>query len=250
MPDPIQKCPAGDPQAHEELILQCLPRVRCIALRLSNKLPPNVELDDLVSEGIFGLMAAMQRFDPSRGARFNTYAELRIRWAMLDSLRRLDWVPRSVRAKCRTLERAAKKLEQRFGRAPDETEVAEHLGISVSRYRRLSCARQRMSVESLPDDGFEPGGDARPLQIPEVGGDESFLRIQQEEQRRILAAAIDRLPRRERLVVTLHYFDGMSMKEIGSVMGFDDSRASQYHSRAKAKLLARFRRLSLRRESL
>jgi len=243
----IDEVEPGDLQEHkkEQSLLNELPQIKHIAQRLAATLPANVEQSDLISEGVFGLMDAARRYDPSRGAKFKTYAELRIRGAMLDSLRTLDWVSRSVRKKSKKLEMVAKELEQRFGRPASEKEVADELGVSLQKYYLLVEKLRRVTLWSLENTRDE----ARLKQVHEWQQTGPFFHIQHGEVRQILAEAVERLPTRERLVVSLYYYDEHTMKEIGMVLGVNETRASQYHSRAKARLLTHLRRRRLDRES-
>ncbi len=236
----------------QERLLTHLPHIKCIAQQLSARLPANVEVGDLVSEGVLGLMDALEKFDRSRGVRFKTYAESRVRGAMLDSLRDLDWVPRSVRRKSKNLAQVEKILEQRLCHPASETEVADELGISLEEFRALAEKLRGVHMTSLDEDVDTPSkhGEKRPEFLPEWRQVGPFSHVRHHELQAILSAGIQRLPKRERLVISLYYYDGLTMKEIGAVLGFNESRASQYHSRAKAKLLAYFQRLQLRRDCL
>lgn len=225
----------------ERLILEHLPTIKHIASRFTAALPSSMDLADLVGEGVFGLLSAADRFDPSRGVKFKTYAETRIRGAILDSLRNHDCVPRSLRRRLKKLNRAFNELEQRLGRPATESEISEEIGIGIGELRRL-CALSR------PASGCRNQrcqGETAQFEATDVidSTQDTLLRIQQLEMRNILADAIAKLPRRERLVISLYYYDELTMKEIGTVLGVKESRISQFHSRAKSKLHSRLRRV-------
>jgi RNA polymerase sigma factor FliA len=216
----------------EQLILEHLPGIKFIAARYSNSLPPYVDVRDLVGEGVLGLLTAAARFDPERGVKFKTYAESRIRGAILDSLRGLDWVPRSLRRKLKRLRSAAKELEQRLGRQAMDRELADALGIALEKTRKLR-ALSRTTREPAERDGTERAPLAPQLIDRRF---DALVTIQQQEMQRIIARAIAGLPARERLVISLYYYDGLTMREIGGVLGVNESRVSQYHSQAKGRL--------------
>lgn len=234
-------------QENEQLLLSQLPQIKFIAQRMSANLPANVEQNDLIGEGVIGLMDAVKRFNPSLGVKLITYAEMRIRGAMLDSLRKLDWVPRSVRKNSRDLKRVEKSLEQRFGRPASEREVAAELGISMQKYYALVEKLRGTNLWSLQNTRYETSKkhETRLKEAHEWRQTGPFFHVQHREMREILAEAVERLPKRERLVVSLYYYDELTMKQIGMVLGVNETRASQYHSRAKARLLAHLRRRRL-----
>jgi len=236
-----------DPKAREELILQYASLVKYIAGRLAMGMPPNVELDDLISYGIFGLIDAIEKFDHERGVKFETYAIARIKGAILDGLRAFDWAPHSLRQKVRDLERAYGDLEARLGRSVSDEEVAEHLGISLGQLQDRLAEVAGLALVSLDDLWpSEGGGDGlvRPLDtiIDENSPDPVAYAIF-EERKALLAEAIDKLPEKERLVVALYYYEGLTAKEISQVMGLSQSRISQLHSKAILRLRGRLSRL-------
>ncbi|MDT3677586.1 MAG: RNA polymerase sigma factor FliA [Burkholderiaceae bacterium] len=212
------------------------PMVRRMASQLIGRLPANVELDDLVQAGMIGLFDAMTRYETDRGAQFETFATQRVRGAMLDELRGSDWLPRSVRRNQRTVESAIHRAEQRLGRAPGETDIAEELGMALADYQHLLDDAKGAQLVHLADyddgDGEEgfldrnlPSRDDDPQRIL---GDLRF--------RHALVAAIEKLPERERLVMGMYYEQDMNLKEIGAVLGVTESRISQLHSQAVARL--------------
>jgi RNA polymerase sigma factor FliA len=224
--------------------LQHLPSVRHIASRFSAARPRFMEISDLIGEGIFGLLSAAERFDPSRGVKFKTYAEARIRGAILDSLRNHDWAPRSLRRRFKKLNRALKELEQRLGRSATESEISAEIGMEIGELHRLEAlyqpepAHPRSRNRQRGDSKMEPEA----VQIADVRHD-ALLGIHLREIRRLLADAIGKLPRKERLVISLYYYDELTMREIGRVLGVKESRVSQFHSKAKSKLYSRLKKV-------
>jgi RNA polymerase sigma factor FliA len=230
----------------EQLILEHLPQIKYIAHRISTKLPSHVELNDLVSAGVLGLLDAVEKFDPSRGVKFKTYAELRVKGAILDSLRNLDWAPRSLRKRSKDLEKTYKELEQRLGRPATDKEVSDELGITLDEFYELIDQIKGLNLGSFHD--LAPQEDDRngePLvkYIPDAPQMDPFFVFQKSELRDLLAVAIDSLPKKERLVVSLYYFDELTMKEIGKVLGVNESRVSQLHTKAMLRLRTKLRRV-------
>lgn len=213
------------------LIEAHLPQVRIIAERLLARLPPSVDRDDLIGAGVLGLLDAVSRFDPVRGVVFRTYAEARIRGAMLDSLRNLDWAPRTLRQRARELETATRRLEQALGRAAEAEEICAEMQMPVAEYLTLLQDLRGLSVAELESEDDE--------QIREIPDDPEQLplaRYEREEIRDRLCAAIDHLPPRERQVIALYYHEELTMKEVGAVMGLTESRVSQIHTQAVIRL--------------
>jgi RNA polymerase sigma factor FliA len=228
--------------ARERLILHYSPLVKFVAGRVASGLPQSVEQADLVSYGIFGLIDAIEKFDPSRGFKFETYAIARVKGAIIDELRSFDWVPRSVRAKARAIERAYSKLENELRRTPDDNELAHELGMSD---RELAKALSQISFVGLVavDEILAAGGE-RPGQA--MAGDPAADRLHDpveafevDEMKVFLADAVNRVPERERLVLTLYYYKGLTLSEIGHVFGVTESRACQIHTKAILQLRAR-----------
>jgi RNA polymerase sigma factor for flagellar operon FliA len=229
-------------EARDQLILHYAPLVHYVAGRLAGGLPRSVDRSDLVSYGVFGLIDAIDKFDPERGYRFETYAIARIKGNMLDELRSLDWVPRSVRRKARAIETACRRLEGQLHRAPTDAELAESLGMS---HDQLQHALSQLSLVNLVTFdamvGSSPDGDEA-MTVSDVlvdGADGPGALVEMAELRRSLAEAIDRLPDRERLVVALYYFDGLTLAEIGEVLGVTESRTCQIHGKAVLQLRVR-----------
>lgn len=233
----------GDPKAREELLLAYAPLVRYVASRLAIGLPANLDVDDLISYGFFGLADAIERFDPSREVKFETYATRRIRGSIIDGLRSVDWVPRSVRQKSKEIERAIAALESEYGRPPDDREVAAYLGIELDEYYARLGEVSAVGLISLDEvwAGAEPDDEANlslGQMIADASSDDPEAQAERNELRRVLAEAIDRLPERERLVIALYYYEELTLKEIGQVLSVSESRVSQLHTKAMLRLRA------------
>jgi RNA polymerase sigma factor for flagellar operon FliA len=233
----------GDARLREQLILHYSPLVKYVAGRVSVGLPANVEQADFVSSGVFGLIDAIEKFEPERSIKFETYAITRIRGAMIDELRALDWIPRSVRQKARAVERAYATLEASLRRTPSEPEVAAEMGIGVDElhgvFSQLSLANV-VALEELLHVGGE-GGDRLSLvdTLEDTGADNPVEVAEDRELRRLLARAINTLPEREKTVVTLYYYEGLTLAEIGQVLGVTESRVSQIHTKSVLQLRAK-----------
>ncbi len=238
--------PASRQEAREQMILENLPQIKYIAQRIAAKLPPNVEMDDLISAGILGLLDAVEKFDPLRGVKFKTYADRRIKGAILDSLRNLDWAPRSLRKKCKDLEKAYRELEQNLGRSAADHEVAEYLGIGEEELQKLLHQLRGINLGSFQDMSSHnaSGSDGLIRYLPKDSAQDPFFVCQRHEIRGLLTTAIDKLPANERMVVSLYYFDELTMKEIGQVLGVNESRVSQLHTKAMLRLRGKLRKLT------
>jgi RNA polymerase sigma factor FliA len=221
----------------DALIEAHLPQVKYIADRLAAKLPPTVERDDLIGAGIVGLLDAVEKFNPSRGVLFKTYAEMRVRGAMLDSLRALDWVPRSMRRRAREVEATFLQIEQEKGVPATIEEVAARLNISLPEFQTLLGELRGLSVTGFEEDEDEDSN----IRTRQVQDDQAILPsalYEQGEMRDKLAKAIDKLGERERQVIALYYLEELTMKEIGAVLGVTESRVSQIHTQAVIRLRA------------
>jgi len=232
--------------SRDDLILEHLPQIKYIAHRISAKLPAHVELNDLVSAGVLGLLDAVEKFDPSRGVKFKTYAELRVKGAILDSLRNLDWAPRSLRKRSKDLERVYKELEQRFGRPAADKEVCDELGITLEEFYELVDQIKGLNLGSFHEMASQDDDkNSEPLvrYVPDAPQMDPFFVFHKSEIRSLLVGAIDALPKKERLVVSLYYYDELTMKEIGKVLGVNESRVSQLHTKAMLRLRTKLRKI-------
>jgi RNA polymerase sigma factor for flagellar operon FliA len=235
-----------DPAWQEQMVLQYAPLIKYIASRLALRLPSHICQDDLVSSGIIGLMDAIQKFDPSKNINFKTYAEFRIKGAMLDELRSLDWTPRSVRKKSHLIENAYAKLQKSLGRPAEAEEVAGLLGLDMEDFYQLLDETKTVSLVAL--EGRKVGAGGLGLvepDLPEIlqddKGRDSFLEVHFAELQEIMMQAIDSLPDKEKLLVSLYYYEELTMKEIGQIMGYTESRISQLHTQAMYRLRHKLR---------
>ncbi len=229
----------GSGKARESLILHYSPLVKYVAGRVATGLPATVEQADLVSYGMFGLIDALEKFDLTRSIKFETYAIPRIKGAIIDELRAMDWVPRSVRFKAREIEKAYADVEGRMKRAPTEAEVAQHLGVSVTELHEMVSQISFVSVMALDEvvaSGEDRGEGITLLDTLADGGLDPTTGLEGQETRGMLAAAINSLSEREKIVVTLYYFEGMTLAEIGEILGVTESRICQIHTKAVGQL--------------
>ncbi len=226
-------------EARDRLIVHYSPLVKYVAGRVSVGLPQNIEQADLVSYGIFGLIDAIDKFDPGRAIKFETYAIARIKGAIIDELRSIDWVPRSVRAKARSVEKAYAKLEASLLRTPTDTEVATEMGISEQELHTLFNQISFVGLIAL-DEMLSVGGERGESTtlgdtIPDKG-EGPVAAFEVEEMKQILASAINRLGDREKIVLTLYYYEALTLAEIGEVLGVTESRVCQIHTKAVLQL--------------
>ena len=242
-----------DPAWQEQMVLQYAPLIRYIASRLALRLPSHISQDDLVSSGIIGLMDAIQKFDPSKNINFKTYAEFRIKGAMLDELRSLDWTPRSVRKKSHLIENAYAQLQRSLGRPAEADEVAGLLGLELEDFYQLMDETKSVSLVTL--EGLKVGAGSLGLvepDLPEILQDEnsrnSFLEVHFSELQEIMLQAIESLPDKEKLLISLYYYEELTMKEIGQIMGYTESRISQLHTQAMYHLRPKLRKYSQEEE--
>ena len=223
----------------EAVVVEYSPMVKYVANRIALRLPPHIEVEDLISVGILGLIDAIEKYDPTRGAKFKTYAEFRVRGAILDELRSMDWVPRSIRQKASQIDAVVQKLQAKFGRLPEDEEVAKELGISLDQFFDTLNETRSMPVLSLDDLNI----------VKETGGQQSLLdclagkvdsdpqvQFRLNELKEIIAKTIDTLPEKERLVISLYYYKELTMSEIGVVLNVTESRVSQIHSKTMFRL--------------
>jgi RNA polymerase sigma factor for flagellar operon FliA len=233
----------GSRAAREQLILHYAPLVSAVAGRVGMRLPSSVEQADLVSYGMFGLIDAIEKYETGRAVKFESYASSRIRGAIIDELRAMDWVPRSVRTKARSVDRAYAELEAKLHRAPTEAEVAAHLEIAVSELRQTFSQLSTVNIAAL--DELLGGGEDRQagVSLGDTLGDERSEdpagSLDAAETKFLLARAIEQLTERERMVVVLYYYEGMTLAEIGRVLGVTESRISQMHTAAMLRLRTR-----------
>ena len=230
----------------EELIKKYLYLVKFVAGRVAVGLPSNVEFGDLVSYGILGLLDAIEKYDPEQGNKFETYGVSRIRGAIMDELRKLDWAPRLLRKKARDVEKKVRELEEKYGRPVSDTELAENLGVSVG---ELSSIYQALSSATfLPlDEMWENEDGNKPMSrlqlVPDALSQNEMDSIHKNEMREIMASAIDELPEKEKLVVVLYYYENMTLKEIGAVLNVSESRVCQIHSKVMVRMRSYFKRI-------
>jgi RNA polymerase sigma factor for flagellar operon FliA len=236
----------ADPQAREELINHYAPLVKYVAGRIAINLPPSIEIDDLMSYGVFGLLDAIDRYEPKRGVKFETYAIARIRGAIIDGMRNFDWIPRSVRTKAKKLEQAYLALEQSLGRSPNDQELADYLQLSVDQFHQLLQEVSATTLASLDNLLVFNGHEDESLRLMDTIEDESsadpMTAVARWEAKELLGQAIDALSERERLVISLYYYEGLTLKEIGAVLGVSESRVCQVHSQAIFRLRNRLKR--------
>jgi RNA polymerase sigma factor for flagellar operon FliA len=223
------------PSAREKLILHYAPLVKYVASRVATGLPASVEQADLVSYGMFGLIDALKKFEPGRGNKFETYAIPRIKGAIIDELRAMDWVPRSIRFKAREIEKAHQDLESMLKRQPSEREMAERLGVSLRELHEVVSQISFVSVlalDELVSVGTDRGEQVSLLDTLADRGIDPTSGVESQETRGLLAAAINGLSEREKIVVTLYYFEGLTLAEIGEILGVTESRVCQIHTKA------------------
>jgi RNA polymerase sigma factor for flagellar operon FliA len=220
----------------EQLLMEHLPTVRYLARRIHERLPQHVELDDLISAGVVGLIDAFSKFDHTKKVQFKSYAQFRIRGAILDSLRTLDWSPRELRRKGRAVEEAIRTVTHRLGRVPSEQEIAGQLEMGLDDYQMLLGELKGLEIGSLHMERTEDSGDEELAYIPGSPDEDPLFRCLQGEMKQRLIDAIEELPEKERMVLTLYYYEELTMKEIGLTLGVVESRISQIHSSAVVRL--------------
>jgi len=222
----------------DQLVQRFAPLVKRIAYHLMARLPPSVQVDDLIQNGMIGLLDAISRFEAGMGAQFETYAAQRVRGAMLDGLRENDWLPRSLRRDFRRIEVAIAQLEQHYGRAPSEQELADSLDMSLADYQKMlqdARGHQLISFEDMVEDGDE---DFLERHLTDESSEPSKI-LEDQGLRQLLAQGIELLPEREKLMMALYYEQDLNLREIGAVMNVTESRVCQLHSQAVARLRTR-----------
>lgn len=231
-----------DQYARDRLILTYAPLVKYVAGRMNSALPSHVEETDLISYGLLGLIGAVERFDPDRQVKFETYAVTRIKGSIIDELRALDWVPRSVRARAREIERKSAELEHKLQRAPTDEELAAALGMTLGEFQGALTQISNSSIVAL-DEMWTVNAGGEPLALIDTIGDDRLTDpaalLDVTELRDTLADAIAKLPEREKIVIALYYYDGLTLREIGEVLGVTESRVSQLHTKAVLRLKGR-----------
>jgi RNA polymerase sigma factor for flagellar operon FliA len=224
----------------DALVMDCLPLVKYIAYRIANRVPSHIDVDDLINSGIIGLINAAERFEPGRNVKFKTYAEQRNRGEILDSLRGMDWVPRTLRHKKKEIEAAFHSTEQQLGRTATDEEIAAHLGISLDEFHKSLDDLKGGTLGTFTDTETEGGeGFIATIQDPEA--EDPLEKMQEDEIRAILKKSIGDLPEKERRVVQLYYYNELNMKEIGTLLNITESRVSQLHTKAMMGLRKRLR---------
>jgi RNA polymerase sigma factor FliA len=233
-----------DKEERDRILLEQLPQVRYLARRIHERLPRHVPLEDLVHAGVIGLIDALNKFDRSKHVQFGSYAKFRIRGAILDSLREMDWGPRELRRKARRVEEAERKLSLELSRAPTEQEIAAELKLNLREFQQLLAELDGLEIGSLhlesPWDGKE---EDLCDYLPSAPEDTPFFRCMRSEMKELLAKGVAELPEKERQVLALYYFEELTMKEVGTVLGIGESRVSQIHSLAVVRLRARLSEL-------
>ena len=230
----------------ESILIEHLPVVRFLARRIHERLPQHVDIEDLVSAGVVGLMDAFAKFDPEKKVQFRSYAQFRIRGAIIDSLRTLDWSPRDLRRKGRAVEEAIRVLTARLGRPPGEGEVAAEMEVTLDQYQQLLGDLKGLEIGTLHLERNEDSGEEELAYIPGRPEEDPLFCCLRGELEERLAEAINHLPDRERLVMTLYYYEEMTMREIGLALGVVESRVSQVHASAVVHLRAALKDLVAR----
>lgn len=235
----VEEHAAGSMAPRDELVLQYAPLVRSIAEKIAIRLPPQIGKDDLVNAGIIGLLDAIKKYDEKKGVKFTTYAGYRIKGAILDELRRLDWFPRSVRKDVHEIEKAVATLSLRLGREPQDYEIAGELGIDLETYfKKLD---QGKAVSLLGYDELAGEGASRQSTPSEEVGISAFEQLEKAELKELLAGAVKRLSKKEHLVISLYYYDELKLREIAEVMKLTEARVSQIHTQAIIRLRVKMR---------
>jgi RNA polymerase sigma factor for flagellar operon FliA len=233
----------GDEKAREQLVLAYSPLVKFVAGRMSSGLPAHIEESDLISYGLLGLIGAIERFDPKREIKFETFAVSRIKGSIIDELRSLDWVPRSVRAKAREIESTQTKLEHELGRVPTDKEVADALEMSIEDFQESLLQISNSTVVALDELWTVSDSSGDQVSLLDTMRDPNAVDPARElgvsELKDRLANAISRLPEREKLVIALYYYENLTLREIGEVLGVTESRVSQLHTKAVLRLKSR-----------
>ena len=227
----------------DALINETLPLIKHIAHRVAIRVPNNVEIRDLINAGVLGLMDAIEKFEPERNVKFKTYAEVRIRGAILDSLRDLDWAPRSLRKKSKDLERMYTDLSQKLGRPATDEEVSEAMGGNIEDFHALVDQLHGLTIGSFENLSDSEDSENYINYYPDDGSNDPYTKFESNELTRLLADAVEELPEKERLVLSLYYYEEFTMKEIGALLGVNESRVSQLHTKATLRLRGKLGKL-------
>ncbi|MBC7533148.1 MAG: FliA/WhiG family RNA polymerase sigma factor [Oligoflexus sp.] len=232
-----------DGKLRDQLIMDYAPLIRFVAQRIAARLPSNIDIDDLISAGVIGLMDAIEKYDPSRDNKFKTYAEFRIRGAILDELRSQDWVPRSVRDKAKKIEKTYAELEQKFGRAVTDEELSAALGIQLDEYYDMVSKVKAVTLLSIDELSGPNQQDRKSLLecLENVSSKNPFTQLKSKGIRDLLVKHIDELPEKQKLVLSLYYYEDLNLKEIGRILEVTESRVSQLHTQAVEKLRSKLK---------
>lgn len=232
-----------DGKLRDQLIMDYAPLIRFVAQRIAARLPSNIDIDDLISAGVIGLMDAIEKYDPSRDNKFKTYAEFRIRGAILDELRSQDWVPRSVRDKAKKIEKTYAELEQKLGRAVTDEELSAALGIQLDEYYDMVSKVKAVTLLSIDELSGPNQQDRKSLLecLENVSSKNPFTQLKSKGIRDLLVKHIDELPEKQKLVLSLYYYEDLNLKEIGRILEVTESRVSQLHTQAVEKLRSKLK---------
>jgi RNA polymerase sigma factor FliA len=227
-----------DPKVKDQIIIEYAPLIKFIAQKIASRLPSNIELDDLISCGVIGLMDAIEKFDPSRDNKFKTYAEFRVRGAILDELRAQDWVPRSIREKAKLVEKTYAKIEAELGRPATDEEMCEELQITQDEFHELLNKSKSVSLLNIDDSSTFNRGDKKLMAglMDESRSTNPYSAVSYKNMRDKIKEGITALPEKQRLVLSLYYYEDLNLKEIGQVLDVTESRVSQLHTQAILKL--------------
>lgn len=236
-----------DPKIREAFVIQYAPLVKYVAGKVMMGMPNNIEFDDLVGYGVFGLLDAIEKFDPNRDIKFKTYAVTRIRGAIYDELRSIDWVPRSIRQKAKELELAMGKLENQSGRTASDEEIARELNCTVEEFHNTLLKISSTSLISINDpwhlgEDSEKGSIMETIESPTTLNPDTI--VEREEVKKIVVKTIQELPEKEKKVLILYYYEGLTLKEIGAVLDVTESRVSQLHTKAIIRLRSKLHHIS------
>ena len=223
-------------QERNQIVESYLPMIQCIARRISSRLPSNIQYSDLISNAVIGLMDAIQKYDPSRNNKFKTYAEFRVRGAILDALRAQDWTPRSIRDKAKRIDRVTKALEQKYSRPPNEQEIAEALEMSLEEYHSMLNQTKEVSIVSIDESAIFNHTDKNSVLKMLEDSDSSLQKINKKSLQKVIVEAIKELPERQRIVLSLYYYEEFNLRKIGQILKVTESRVSQLHAQAIERL--------------